>query len=71
MARFSDVVREADVSLIPSDGHTARCVVAVTIGDGTCLRVSARGRHVSDAINRAARRISDALRRHTDIALSS
>jgi hypothetical protein len=47
------------------------CVVVVTVNDGGRLYVRARGRHVYDAINRAAQRIGDALRRHGDIALSS
>jgi hypothetical protein len=46
-------------------------VVSLTVDEGGRLRVSAGGRHVYDAINRAAARISDALRRHTDTAPSS
>jgi ribosome-associated translation inhibitor RaiA len=74
LARFSDVVRDADVSLTssrPTEGPRALCVVVVTVADGGRVRVRARGRHVYDAINRAAQRIGDALRRNTDIGLSS
>jgi ribosome-associated translation inhibitor RaiA len=72
VARFSDVVHEADVSLTSRrTGGAARCLVSLTVTDGSRLRVSARGRHVYDAINRAAARVGTALRRHTDIALSS
>jgi ribosome-associated translation inhibitor RaiA len=72
MARFGDVVHEADVSLASRrTGGAARCVVALTVNDGRRLRVSARGRHVYDAINHAATRIAEALRRHTDVTLSS
>jgi ribosome-associated translation inhibitor RaiA len=74
LARFSDVVHDADVSLTsttPTEGPKALCVVVVTVDDGGRLQVRARGRHVYDAINRAAQRIGDALRRHSDIASSS
>ena len=72
VARFSDVVHEARISLTSRRAVSAtRCVVSLTVHDGGRLRVSARGRHVYDAINRAAERIGDALRRHTDITLSS
>ena len=46
-------------------------MVSLTVDDGGRLRVSAGGRHVYDAINRAAARVSEALRRHTDITLPS
>jgi ribosome-associated translation inhibitor RaiA len=74
LARFSEVVRDVDVSLTattPTDGLQALCAVVVTVGDGSRLHVRACGRHVYDAINRAARRTGDALRRYTDIPLSS
>jgi len=68
VARFGTVVHEADVSLTSARvGRRARCVVAVTVDAGGRLRVSARGRHVYDAINRAAERIGQELRRHTAI----
>src|SRR5688500_6254065 len=70
VARFSDVVHEAGISLA-SRGGAVRCVVSLTVHDGARLRVSARGRHVYDAINRAAERIGEELRRHTDLTLSS
>ncbi len=72
VARFSDVVHEAGVSLTSTGPRgAARCAVSLAVNDGGRLRVSARGRHVYDAINRAADRIAEALRRHTDITLSS
>jgi ribosome-associated translation inhibitor RaiA len=74
LARFSRVVHDVDVSLTStslSHGSKAVCEVGVTLGDGSCLHVRARGRNAYDAINRAARRIGDTLRRHTDIQLSS
>jgi len=72
LARFGDVVHEAGVSLKPRQpGGAARCVVSLTVDDGGRLRVSARGRHIYDAINRAAERIGKELRLHTDVTLSS
>ena len=74
LARFSGVVDDVDVSLTSnrlSHAFKAHCVVVVTVGDGSHLYVRARGRHAYDAINRAARRIGDALRTHTDTRLSS
>src|SRR5918992_3808373 len=72
LARFSEVVQDATVSLTPParEGRDVVCRVAVTSTRGAQVRVSARGRHAYDAINRAAQRIGDALRRHTDVALS-
>jgi ribosome-associated translation inhibitor RaiA len=72
VARFSDVVREAGVSLTSGrEDGAARCVVSLVVNEGGRLRVSARGRHVYDAINRAAERIGEELRRHAGIPLSS
>ena len=72
LARFSDVVHEADISLAaPRPGGAARCIVSLIVNDGGRLRVSSRGRHVYDAINRAAKRIGEEVRRHADITLSS
>lgn len=74
LARFSPVVREVDVSLTPAgrtDGLGAVCVVVIIVGDGLRVQVRAVGRHAYDAINRAAQRSGEALRRHTDVQLSS
>ena len=72
VARFGDVVHEATVSLTARRaGGAARCVVSVSVDDNGCVRVSARGRHAYDAINRAAERIGAALRRHIGIPLST
>jgi ribosome-associated translation inhibitor RaiA len=71
VARFSAVVQEAGVSLTSRGPRgAARCAISLTVNDGGRLRASARGRHVYDAINRAAERIAEELRRHTAIALS-
>jgi ribosome-associated translation inhibitor RaiA len=74
LARFSGVVHDVEVTLASASlphGSRTLCVVVVTAGDGHHLQVRARGRHAYDAINRAAQRIGEALRRHTDIPLSS
>jgi ribosome-associated translation inhibitor RaiA len=72
VAPFGDVVQEAEVSLTSRRaGGAAQCVVAITADEGCRLRVSARGQHVYDAINRAAERIGNKLRRHTALTLSS
>lgn len=74
LARFSHAVHDVDVSLTSAnriDGPKALCVVVVTVGDGIRVQVRAGGRHAYDAINRAAQRIGEALRSHTDIPLSS
>src|SRR4051812_5132047 len=68
LARFSHVVRDVDVSLTSAtrtDVPKPLCVVAVTVGDGIRVQVRATGRHAYDAINRAAQRIGEALRRHS------
>ena len=71
LSRFSDVVREAAVSLTPATrGNTVACCVVITFEAGVPVRVTAQGRHAYDAINRAAQRIGPALRRHT-VALAS
>jgi ribosome-associated translation inhibitor RaiA len=71
VARFSDVVDEAGISLTARrPGGAARCVVSLTVDDGGCLRISTRGHHIYDAIDRAAERVGEELRRHTDITLS-
>ena len=73
VARFGHVVHEARVSLtsIKRAGGTARCVVSLSVNGDNRLRVSAKGRHVYDAINRAAERIGAELRRYSGITLSS
>jgi ribosome-associated translation inhibitor RaiA len=65
LARF-DTVHEAEVVLTSARaGGGARCAVVLRVDDGGTLRVSARGRHPYDAINRAVERIGKELRRHT------
>ena len=72
LARFGEIVDEADISLTSRrTGGAARCVVFLSIRGGRRLRVSARGRHAYDAINRAARRVDDEVRRRTGTTLSS
>ncbi len=72
LARLSDVVQDATVSLTPPTvtEPSVVCDVSVTVQQGTQVRVTARGRHAYDAINRAAERINNALRRHVDIAVT-
>jgi ribosome-associated translation inhibitor RaiA len=66
VARFSQVVDEASVSLtLKHPGSAARCVVSLTVRDGSRLEVSADGHHVYDAINRAAERTGRELRRRS------
>jgi hypothetical protein len=59
LARFSDTVRGATVSLTRPRpfSQSVWCSVAVTLAPGTHARVRARGRHAYDAINRAADRV--------------
>jgi hypothetical protein len=68
LARYSEIVRKATVSLTTSPvvGHSVACCVAVTIGEDTRIRITARGRHAYEAINRASERIGEALRSYVD-----
>jgi len=71
LARFS-IVQEATVSLTPDDrGRTVVCSVVVGLDRGMSVRVSARGRHAYDAVNRVAQRIGPAVRRRTAVALTA
>lgn len=65
LARFSAVVREANVELLalPRERHAARCRVILSVEGGRRLCVSARGRHAYDAVNKAARRVGDVVKR--------
>jgi ribosome-associated translation inhibitor RaiA len=72
LAYFSDIVREAAVSLTPAvSGHSVVCSVLISLENGVPVRITTRGRHAYDAITRVAHRIAPALRRHTRVALSS
>jgi ribosome-associated translation inhibitor RaiA len=72
LAQFSDVVREAEVSLTPTaSGHSVACSVLVSFEKDMPVRVTARGRHAYDAINRVAHRLGHKLRRHTHVAFPS
>jgi hypothetical protein len=72
LARFTGHVRDAAVSLTPEDmGHGVLCSVVVRFASGSPVRLTARGRHAYDAINRVAHRIGPALHRHTKVAMSS
>jgi ribosome-associated translation inhibitor RaiA len=72
LAQFSDVVREAAVSVTPAArGRSVVCSVLVGLETGVPVRVSARGRHAYDAINRVADRLGPALRRHVHVAVPS
>lgn len=73
LARFSDVVDDARVSLqrpAAASGAVV-CRIAVTVDGRAPALVAARGRHPSDAIDRAATRAGDLLRRYHPIALTS
>ena len=70
VARFGHVINDASVSLTSRrPGGPVQCVVSLTVNNDGRLRVSARGRHIYHAINLAAERIGELLRRHTDITL--
>ena len=72
LAQFSEIVREAEVSLAPTArGRSVVCSVLVRVETSAQVRVTARGRHAYDAINRAADRLGPALRRHAHVAVPS
>ena len=72
LAHFSEIVRQADVWLTPGlKGHPVVCSVRVGLDNGMLVSVSARGRHVYDAINRVVHRIERVLARHRHVALPS
>jgi hypothetical protein len=61
LAPFDGVVREAAVSLTSAArGRSVVCAVLVGVRTGTTLRVSARGRHAYEAVNRVADRLGEA-----------
>ena len=65
LARFSEVVREAAVSLTPAvRGHSVMYSVLVSLKIGPPVQITARGRHAYAAINRSADRLGRTLRRH-------
>jgi hypothetical protein len=64
LAPFSDIVRDVTVSLTPARrGQSVVVAAVVGVEADVPLRVSARGRHAYDAINRVAERLGPALRR--------
>ena len=72
LAQFSNVVREAEVSLVPAArGRSVVCSVTVSVETGATVGVNAHGRHAYDAINRVADRLGRALRRHVHVAVPS
>ena len=72
LARFSEIVRQADVWLTPGlKGQSVLCSVLVGLDNGMLVSVTSRGRHAYDAINRVVHRIGPTLRRHTHVALPS
>ena len=64
LARFGHIVHSATVELSRAERQFVVCVVTVSTDDGRRVRIEARGRHPYDAINRAADRVSDVVRRH-------
>jgi hypothetical protein len=72
LAQFSEVVREAEVSLAPAArGRAVVCSVLVAVETSAPVRVTARGHHAYDAINRVAVRLGPALRRHMRVGVRS
>ena len=72
LAQFSDVVRQAEISLAPAArGRSVVCSVLVGVETGAPVWVTARGRHAYDAINRVADRLGHTLRRHGHVAAPS
>ena len=72
LAQFSEVVREAEVSLAPAArGRSMVCSVLVSVKTGAPVQVTARGRHAYDAINRVVDRLGPAMRRRVHVAVSS
>jgi hypothetical protein len=68
LAPFSEVVRKAAVSLSPAaKGPAVVCTVVLDLEMGRRVRVTARGRHAFDAINRVGHRIGPALGRRADV----
>lgn len=69
LARFGADVCETTVSLEPPrDGAAAACRVAVSLCSGVRVRIRARGRHPHDAIDKAAGRAGDMVRRRVRAA---
>ncbi len=71
LARFSHIVDGATVMLSRAARQTMLCVVTVALANGRRVRIQSRGRHPYDAINRAADRIGDAVRRHAGREIAS
>lgn len=73
LARFSDVVDDARVSLVrpASAPDFVVCRVQITVNGREPARVAARARNPSDAIDRAASRLGDVMRRQHPLALTS
>lgn len=73
LARLSAQVEGARVALTrpPAGPRSVICDITVTLAGGDRTRVRARGGHAYDAINRAAQRISDGLRRCGRVAMTS
>ncbi len=64
LARFGHIVDSVTVELNRAERQFVVCVVMVSTTDGRRVRIESRGRHPYDAINRAADRVSDVVRRH-------
>lgn len=70
LAAFSNVVREVSVTL-KSGSRSVVCSVLVDLDTDSTVQVTAKGRHAYDAINRAADRLSPAMRRSAQLAVPS
>ena len=72
LAPFSNVVREVTVSLTSgARSRSVMCSVLVGLDTDVPVQVTAKGRHAYDAINRAADRLSPAMRRSAQLAVPS
>jgi len=65
-ARAGAPVRQVAISLIPdARGLGVACSLVVGLESGKAVRITARGRHAYDAINRAALRLGRVLRQES------
>ena len=72
LARFAEHVEAATVSLATdTGGHGVFCAVVVKLVSGSSVRLTARGRHAYDAVNRVAHRLGHALERHVEPTLAA
>lgn len=68
LARRHDLVGHVSITLRhrAAAPPAVRCLVAMTLADGTRVRVTGRGTHPYGAIDRAAARVADVMRHAAD-----